>query len=94
MPWVRWQVARSLTGCLRGARQVPWHGRMDSGPNWPEAQHRSGSWLVTYSIRSSLASRSGSRDSFQARAQLESDAAGVQDLPQPLPPDADPGTLR
>jgi hypothetical protein len=52
---------------LRGAQHTPWQGRIDSGPDWPEAKQRSGQALVTYSIRSSLASRSGSVDSFQVR---------------------------
>jgi hypothetical protein len=43
---------------LRGAQHTPWQGRIDSGPNWPEAKQRSGQALVTYSIRSSWASRS------------------------------------
>jgi hypothetical protein len=42
---------------LRGARHTPWQGRIDSGPDWSKAKQRSGQALVTYSIRSSLASR-------------------------------------
>ena len=67
-------------------RRLPWTGRIDSGPNWSKAKHRSGKWLVTYSIRSSLASRSGSVDSFQVRVRWKLMPRGVQDLPQPLPP--------
>jgi hypothetical protein len=44
---------------------VPWHGRIDNGPNWSKAKQRSGNRLVTSSIRSSLTSLSGSLDSFQ-----------------------------
>jgi hypothetical protein len=35
-------VARSRTGRVRGAQQAPWQGRIDSGPNWSKAKHRSG----------------------------------------------------
>jgi hypothetical protein len=27
---------------LRAAQQVPWQGRIDSGPNWSNAKHRCG----------------------------------------------------
>lgn len=40
-------------------------GRMPSGPNSSNANVRSGRWLIAYSIRSSLASKSRSGDSFQ-----------------------------
>ncbi|KJY25326.1 hypothetical protein VR46_41430 [Streptomyces sp. NRRL S-444] len=38
---------------------------MPSGPNSSKANVRSGRSLIVYSIRSSLASKSGSGDSFQ-----------------------------
>ena len=41
--------------------------RMASGPNWSKAKHRSGTRVVTSSIRSSLVSLFGSVDSFQVR---------------------------
>ena len=67
MPWVRWYVAGSRLGFFRRAQQAPWQGRIDNGPNWSNAKHRPGKWLITCSIRSSLASLSGSWDSFQVR---------------------------
>jgi hypothetical protein len=42
MPCVRWQVARSRTGRLRGAQHTPWQGRIDIGPNWSNPKQRSG----------------------------------------------------
>ena len=62
-------------------------GRIDSGPNWSKAKHRSGKQVVTCSIRSSLASRSGSVDSFQVRVRWKEMPLLVQDLAQPLPAD-------
>jgi hypothetical protein len=50
------------------AQAAPCVRRIDSGPNWSKAKHRPGKWLVTYSIRSSFASRCGSVDSFQVLA--------------------------
>ena len=58
---------RQPVGCFWVAHELPWQGRIDSGPNWSNAKQRSGALLVTCSIRSSLASRSGSRDSFHVR---------------------------
>jgi hypothetical protein len=66
---------------------------MDSGPNWSNAKTRSGKRVRMCSIRSSLASKSGSLDSFQIRpgpGALEGDVVDVQHLPQPLPPDPNP----
>ncbi len=60
--------SRQAGGLLCLAQQVPWQGRIDNGPNWSNAKHRSGNLLVTSSIRSSLASLSGSAGSFQVRA--------------------------
>jgi hypothetical protein len=57
-------VAGSRAGRFFLAHAAPWQGRIDSGPNWSNAKHRPAKWLVTCSIRSSLASRSGSVDSF------------------------------
>ncbi|OLL89272.1 hypothetical protein Ae406Ps2_6479 [Pseudonocardia sp. Ae406_Ps2] len=52
---------------VSGAQVTPWQGRIDSGPNWSKAKQRPGNRLITSSIRSSLASLSGSVDSFQVR---------------------------
>jgi hypothetical protein len=67
MPWVRVYVAGSRCGLVAGRQDEPWCGRIDSGPNWSKAKHRSGNFEVTSSIRSSLASLSGSVDSFHVR---------------------------
>ncbi|KAF0794827.1 hypothetical protein P405_17100 [Streptomyces sp. FR-008] len=40
-------------------------GRMPSGPNSSNANVRSGRWLIAYWIGASVASKSGSGDSFQ-----------------------------
>ncbi len=61
-------AARAVSAeSVSSQRSGSWHGRIDCGPNWSKAKHRSGMVLVTCSIRSSLASLSGSCDSFQAR---------------------------
>ena len=57
---------------------------MLSGPNWSNAKHRSGHRPSTCSIRSSLASASGSVDSFQVFVRWKGALVGVQDLPQSL----------
>jgi len=88
LPWVRRQVAGSRSGRDRRAHADPWHGRIESRPNWSQAKHRSGKWLVTYSIRSSLASLSGSRESFQVRVRWK-EVPRVQDLPGPFAADTD-----
>jgi len=66
-PLGRRQVARSRAGFLRGAQELPCAGRIDMRPNWSTAQHRSAMVVITCSMRSSLASRSGSADSFHVR---------------------------
>lgn len=64
-PWVRWKVAGNRSGSPAFAQQAPAVGRMPSGPDSSKAKVRSGRSVNAYSIRSGLASKSGSLDSFQ-----------------------------
>src|SRR3954453_23030618 len=93
MPWGRREAAASRSGVLARAQPDPWWGRIDNGPNWSNAKHRSGKALATCSIRSSLASKSGSVDSFQVRlssSSLKGDVVVAQHLAQPFPADPHP----
>jgi hypothetical protein len=70
---------------VAGAQALLWQGRMDDGPNWSKANHRSGYWVVTCSMRSSLASAFGIGGLLPGPGPLEGDLLAAQDLPQPFP---------
>ena len=61
---------------------------MDSGPNWSNAKQRSGylAGHVLDPVQLGVPVRIGGL--LPGPGPLEGDAAGMQDLPQPLPPDS------